>query len=48
MLECVKADPGARPSAAVLHEDAARECAYGAAQGLPDPWLELSARRCMV
>ena len=36
MLEYVKAGPGARLSAAVLHDDAEREYAYGPAQGLPD------------
>lgn len=36
MLEYVKAGAGARLSAAVLHDDAAREYAYGPAQGLPD------------
>jgi phosphoserine phosphatase len=36
MLEYVKAGSGARLSAAVLHDDAAREYAYGPAQGLPD------------
>ena len=36
MLEYVKASPGARLSAAVLHDDAEREYAYGPAQGLPD------------
>jgi hypothetical protein len=36
MLEYVKASPGARLSAAVLHDDEAREYAYGPAQGLPD------------
>jgi phosphoglycolate phosphatase-like HAD superfamily hydrolase len=36
MLEYVKAGSGARLSAAVLHDDATREYAYGPAQGLPD------------
>jgi phosphoserine phosphatase len=36
MLEYVKAGTGARLSALVLHDDAAREYAYGPAQGLPD------------
>ncbi len=36
MLEYVKASPGARLSAAVLHDDAEREYAYGPAQGLPN------------
>ena len=36
MLEYVKAGNGARLSAAVLHDDPAREYAYGPAQGLPD------------
>jgi hypothetical protein len=36
MLEYVKAGPGARLSAAVLHDDAEREYAYGPAQGLPN------------
>jgi phosphoglycolate phosphatase-like HAD superfamily hydrolase len=36
MLEYVKAGPGARLSAAVLHDDATREYVYGPAQGLPD------------
>jgi hypothetical protein len=36
MLEYVKAAPGARLSAAVLHDDDKREYAYGPAQGLPD------------
>jgi hypothetical protein len=36
MLEYVKAGAGARLSAAVLHDDAEREFAYGPAQGLPD------------
>jgi hypothetical protein len=36
MLEYVKAGSGARLSAAVLHDDAEREYAYGPAQGLPD------------
>ena len=36
MLEYVKAGSGARLSAAVLHDDASREYAYGPAQGLPD------------
>jgi hypothetical protein len=36
MLEYVKAGPGARLSAAVLHDDGEREYAYGPAQGLPD------------
>ena len=39
---------GLRPrlSAAVLHDDAEREYAYGPAQGLPDTRSEPSARRC--
>ena len=36
MLEYVKAGTGARLSAVVVHDDAAREYAYGPAQGLPD------------
>jgi hypothetical protein len=36
MLEYVKAGAGARLSALVLHDDAAREYAYGPAQRLPD------------
>jgi phosphoserine phosphatase len=36
MLEYVKTGSGLRLSAAVLHDDAAREYAYGPAQGLPD------------
>jgi hypothetical protein len=36
MLEYVKAGSGTRLSVAVLHDDAAREYAYGPAQGLPD------------
>ena len=36
MLEYVKAGSGARLSAAVLHDDAEREYAYGPAQGLPN------------
>ena len=36
MLEYVKASPGVRLSAAVLHDDAEREYAYGPAQGLPN------------
>jgi hypothetical protein len=36
MLEYVMAGTGARLSALVLHDDAAREYAYGPAQGLPD------------
>jgi hypothetical protein len=36
MLEYVKAGPGARLSAVVVHDDATREYAYGPAQGLPD------------
>jgi phosphoglycolate phosphatase-like HAD superfamily hydrolase len=36
MLEYVKAGPGARLSAAILHDDEKREYAYGPAQGLPD------------
>jgi len=36
MLEYVKAGPGVRLSAAVLHDDAEREYSYGPAQGLPD------------
>ena len=36
MLEYVKASPGERLSAAVLHDDEAREYVYGPAQGLPN------------
>ena len=36
ILEYVKAGTGARLSAVVMHDDAAREYAYGPAQGLPD------------
>jgi haloacid dehalogenase-like hydrolase len=36
MLEYTKAGNGARLSMLVLHDDAAREYAYGPAQGLPD------------
>jgi phosphoglycolate phosphatase-like HAD superfamily hydrolase len=36
MLEYAKAGNGARLSMIVLHDDAAREYAYGPAQGLPD------------
>ena len=36
MLEYVKAGSGPRLSAAVLHDDAEHEYAYGPAQGLPD------------
>jgi hypothetical protein len=36
MLEYVKAGSGLRLSAAVLHDDAEREYAYGPARGLPD------------
>ena len=36
MLEYVKAGSGVRLSAAVLHDDASREYAYGPAQGSPD------------
>src|SRR5271168_1182299 len=36
MLEYVKAGHGTRLSALVLHDDAAREYAYGPAQGLPN------------
>jgi phosphoglycolate phosphatase-like HAD superfamily hydrolase len=36
MLEYTKAGSGARLSMMVLHDDAAREYAYGPAQGLPD------------
>lgn len=36
MLEYVKAGSGARLSAALLHDDASREFAYGPARGLPD------------
>ena len=36
MLEYTKAGPGARLAMLVLHDDAAREYAYGPAQGLPD------------
>ena len=36
MLEYVKAGSGLRLSAAVLHDDAEREYAYGPAQGLPN------------
>ena len=36
MLEYVKAGSGARLSGAVLHDDAAREYAYGPADGLPN------------
>jgi phosphoglycolate phosphatase-like HAD superfamily hydrolase len=36
MLEYTKAGSGARLSMLVLHDDAAREYAYGPAQGLPD------------
>ena len=36
MLEYVKAGDGARLAMLVLHDDAAREYAYGPAQGLPD------------
>jgi len=36
MLEYTKAGDGARLSLLVLHDDAAREYAYGPAEGLPD------------
>jgi phosphoserine phosphatase len=36
MLEYIQAGDGARLSMLVLHDDAAREYAYGPAQGLPD------------
>jgi phosphoglycolate phosphatase-like HAD superfamily hydrolase len=36
MLEYTKAGPGARLAMLVLHDDKAREYAYGPAQGLPD------------
>jgi hypothetical protein len=36
MLEYTKAGDGARLALLVLHDDAAREYAYGPAQGLPD------------
>ena len=36
MLEYAKAGAGARAALLVLHDDAAREYAYGPAQGLPD------------
>lgn len=36
MLEYVNATPGAHLAAAVLHDDATREYAYGPAAGLPD------------
>ncbi|MGO9674308.1 MAG: HAD family hydrolase [Methylocella sp.] len=36
MLEYAKAGEGARAALLVLHDDAAREYAYGPAQGLPD------------
>ena len=36
MLEYVKAGTGTRLSGVVVHDDAAREYAYGPAQGLPD------------
>jgi hypothetical protein len=36
ILEYAKAGSGARLSAVVMHDDAAREYAYGPAQGLPD------------
>ena len=36
MLEYVKAGTGARLSGLVVHDDAAREYAYGPAEGLPD------------
>ena len=36
MLEYTKAGGGARLALLVLHDDAAREYAYGPAQGLPD------------
>ena len=36
MLEYTKAGPGARLGMIVLHDDSAREYAYGPAQGLPD------------
>jgi hypothetical protein len=36
MLEYTKAGDGARLAMLVLHDDAAREYAYGPAQGLPD------------
>jgi hypothetical protein len=36
MLEYTKAGSGARLSMLVLHDDAAREYAYGPAQGLPE------------
>ncbi|MBW8636873.1 haloacid dehalogenase-like hydrolase [Hoeflea sp. WL0058] len=35
-LQYVKNSPGLRLSVAILHDDAAREYAYGPAQGLPD------------
>ena len=36
MLEYTKAGDGQRLAMLVLHDDAAREYAYGPAQGLPD------------
>jgi hypothetical protein len=36
MLEYTGAGAGARPKMLLLHDDAAREYAYGPAQGLPD------------
>jgi hypothetical protein len=36
MLEYTRAGGGARLSMIVLHDDAAREYAYGPAQGLPE------------
>ena len=36
MLEWTTAGPGARHGFLVLHDDAAREFAYGPADGLPD------------
>ena len=36
MLEYTKAGGGARLAMLVLHDDGAREYAYGPAQGLPD------------
>ena len=39
MLEYTKAGDGARLAILVLHDDAAREYAYGPAQGLPDSFV---------
>ena len=45
MLEYTGAGDGARLKMLVLHDDAAREYAYGPATGLPDTRLARSPRR---